>query len=120
MLKMTKIVRENQRGETPNADSFKRFSKIKLFQILGLLHRKFNNETLEFEPSLPLRLWFFVCFLSKWLLEVKCYVSILFPRNHFANLIIGNLFNYIPDTPRVYMAAVVRIGYASNRVPRSP
>lgn len=101
--------KENQPIKQSKVISSKKFNKIQFLEILGLLHRKFNNETLEFEPSWPLRLWFIVSMLSKALLEMKLFTSIFFPRNSIYQLLIGSFFNYVPTGPRMFTGVMVGI-----------
>ena len=87
----------------------KKFSKLRLFQILGLLTCTFNNETLKFEPSWSLRVLFYISLLSKPLFEIKLFVSNFFPRNSPVQLLIGNLFNYTPPQAKMFIGIVVGI-----------
>lgn len=61
-------------------DPPKRFSKIKVFQTLGLLSRKFNPDTSEFESTLSLRLLFWISMISREYFAIKMWVSCFFPQ----------------------------------------
>lgn len=106
-LEMPKVVQKNQQAKRSKMNSLKKFSKVRLFQLLGLLARKFNSETLEFEPSWPLRVWFVGSLLSKSLFEIKLFVSNFFARNSRTQLFIGSLFNYTADRPKFFIGLVV-------------
>src|SRR4051812_32109109 len=75
----------------------KQFNKVRLLQILGLLSRKFNYETLEFEPSWSLRLLSLISPISTSLFAFKFFISTFFSRNDIRQLYIGSIFNFLPD-----------------------
>ena len=87
----------------------KKFSKVRFLQILGLLNKKFNYATLQFEPSLLLNCIFYISLLLKPLYGVKPFISYFFPKNHPAQLIIGSNFNYLPDKPRIFFGITASI-----------
>lgn len=80
---------ENRRDTNPNIDSLKRFNKVRLFQTIGLISRKFNYKTLKFEKSLLLRLVFLLSLISKPLCITRPLISYYFPKNDRIQLIIG-------------------------------
>ena len=74
------------------ANLSKKFKKIRLLQVLGLLSRKFNYETNEFEPSWSLRLLFICSLLSKPLFTCPFLISCFFERTSVAQLFIGRYY----------------------------
>ena len=86
-------------------DPVKDLSKIKLLQTLGLLSRKFNYVTLEFETSGSFRLIFYtvVSLVSKPLFTIKMFISNFFPKTHIAQLYIGSIWNWLPKDPNFYL-----------------
>ena len=95
----------------PNMNPIKKFSKVRLLQIVGLLSRKFNYETLEFERSLLYRFAFYCALLSKiW--TIKFVISCYFPRNHIAQLYLGSFFNFLPHKSRFFIGCAVSIEQA--------
>lgn len=83
--------------------SANKFSKVKLLQVLGILNRKFNYQTLEFERSWSLDLIFAISLLSKFFYALKLFVSCFFPRNATSQLYFGNPFNHLSDKPKFFM-----------------
>lgn len=83
----TKAVVQATEGLSRNPP--KNFSKLKLFQLLGILDRKLNFETLELEPSLSLRLWCYLALIAKLIFGFKLILSSYWPKNHVAQLFIG-------------------------------
>ena len=64
--------------------SIKNLSKLRLLQISGLLNRKFNFETLEFEKSWSIKATFFLALLSKFeIRNSKFEISFLLQAGHF-------------------------------------
>ena len=94
---------ENQRAKKPKIDSLKRFNKVRLLQILGLLSRKFNYDTLEFEKSWLLQIVFYLSLISKPLCIFKPLISYFFASTDFSQLVIGSVFNYVTGQPRVFL-----------------
>ena len=86
-------------------DPVKDFSKIRLLQTLGLLSRKFNYVTLEFETSGSFRLIIYtvVSLVSKPLFTIKMFISNFFPKTHIAQLYIGSIWNWLPKDPNFYL-----------------
>lgn len=84
----------------PNVNSPKKFSKLRLFQMLGLLSRTFNWETLKFERSPTLLLWCYLSWISKLLFGYNMFISAFFTKTDPTQLLIGNVFNYLPEKPK--------------------
>ena len=93
----------------PIANPSKKFSKVRFLQILGLLNKNFNHTTFRFEPSLLFNCIFYSSLLLKPLFTLKPFISYLFPKNHPAQLVIGNFFNYLPDKPRIFFGVAASI-----------
>ena len=74
-------------------------------QSIGLLNRKFNDQTLELERSLPLDLNLGISLISKFLFSLKFIVSGFFPQNEIAQLFIGSPFNRLPDKAKNFWVA---------------
>ena len=55
---MSEPLEEIQQAKEPS--SLRKFSKVRLLQTLGLLNKKFNYETLEFESSWRFSFMFFL------------------------------------------------------------
>ena len=70
-------------------NSVKTFSKVMLLQRIGLLSKRINYETLEFETSWKLTLVSNLSLVSKVLLAFKLFLSCLFPRASAIQLYIG-------------------------------
>ena len=82
-------------------NSSDRFSKVKLLQILGLLSKRFNYETLKFESYWPLRVWFYVSMFLE-ILTLKLFISYYYPKTNIAQLYLGNIFNFLGDNARFF------------------
>lgn len=67
----------------------KEFSKIKFLQTWCLLNRRFNYDTLKFEPSWWLRLRCYIITFFKATLPLKLIVSLFFEREDEIQLVIG-------------------------------
>ena len=80
-------------------DSSKKFSKVRLLQSLGLLARRFNYDTLEFESSWLLRLVFILSLMSKLAFTCKLIISTYFPKTHIAQLYIGKVLENFVSLP---------------------
>ena len=80
-------------------DSSKKFSKVRLLQSLGLLARRFNYDTLEFESSWLLRLVFILSLMSKLAFTFKLIISTYFPKTHIAQLYIGKVLENFVSLP---------------------
>lgn len=100
---MTQDAIESQMANEQPPKPPEKFSKTRLFQILGLLDRKFNYKTLEFERSLPLRLWCVISLISKPLFTFKPFLAYFFPKTHWIQLYIGSIFNYVPSEPEYFL-----------------
>ena len=85
---MSSTSAEIQQTKKPAMDPSKKFSKIKLLQSLGLLSRKFNPETSEFESSLSLSLFFWASMISREWFIFKLPVSYFFPKHSSIQLIV--------------------------------
>lgn len=83
-----------------NVNSPKKFSKLRLFQVLGLLSRTFNWESLKFERSPALLLWCYLSWISKLLFGYNIFLSTFFTRTDPAQLFVGSVFNYLPEQPK--------------------
>ena len=99
----------NRRDTNPKIDSLKRFNKVQLFQTIGLISRKFNYQTLEFEKSWLLRLVFYLSLISKPLCITRPLISYYFPRNDRIQLVIGSVFNYIDGDARYFLGIGVSV-----------
>lgn len=75
--------------EGDSENSPKKFSKLKLLQVLGLLSRKYNYESNEFERSWFLRLVSLVTLLSKLLYLCPFLISCFYEKTDVAQLYIG-------------------------------
>lgn len=106
-----KVVAKNQQTKVKTMNSTKNFSKLWVLQCLGLLSKKYNPETSEFESSLSLRLVFYLSLFSKLLFALKLVVCYAFPKDHKYELFIGSPYNYIPDTARFFIAIVGSIAF---------
>ena len=84
------------------AGSVKKFSKVKLLQMLGLLDKQFNLQTFEFESSLSLRFLFYLSLISKPPSTFKPLISCFFPRNSRIQLFIGSVFNGVSGQARFF------------------
>lgn len=105
---------DSQQAKKPNVNSPKKFSKVKLLQILGLLSRKFNYETSEFESSRSLRLVSYLSVISTQMYCMKFLVSCFFPRNHISQLFIGSVFNYLTGQTKLLIGILVSIEQDNN------
>lgn len=65
----------------------KKYSKVRLLQILGLLNRTFNDQTSELERSLPLTLIFVISLISKFFLPTSYLSLASFHRTMLSNSI---------------------------------
>ena len=101
------LVHRGAKNQIPNPP--KKFSKVRLMQILGLLNKELNNATLRFEPSLLFSGIFYSSLLLTPLYCVKLFISNFFPKNHRAQLIIGSNFNYLAEKPRIFFGVVASI-----------
>lgn len=105
---MTEKETENRHAKEPGS-SLKQFSKGKLFGILGLLNRKLNAETMKFERSWLLLLYFNLSWISKFLFAFKAFIANFFPETNKIQLIIGSVNNYMSAEPEYFLgiAAVI-------------
>lgn len=87
----------------PKMNSPEKFSKRRLFQMIGLLDRKFNHKTLQLERSLSLRLWCYLDLISKLIWPLKFFVCCFFPKHSVIQLYVGSVFNYLPEAPQFYL-----------------
>lgn len=106
---MSENYSKNFQAKELKVHSPKQFNKVKLLQILGLLSRKFNYKTLEFERSWSLRLLFYLSLIAKPLLVFDFFISYFFPRTSVVQLYIGSIFNYLPDHPKFFIGIAVSI-----------
>lgn len=97
---------EAQETSRLNMNSTEKFSKASLFQMIGLLDRTFNYETLKFERSLSLRLWCYFSLISKVIFGVKLFISYYFPKTDPIQLVIGSFFNYLPSDIKYFLGLV--------------
>lgn len=104
---MSKNAIETQPAKEPNSPE--KFSKLTFLQYQGLLSKKFNYETMEFESSLLLRFVFCLTVISKALFGFKPLISWFFPQRDPIQLCIGSIYNYLPPAPKLFMAVAVRI-----------
>ena len=98
---------EKKHQSKPNVNLPKKFSKVRLLQILGLLSRKFNPETFEFENSWSLRLIFYASLFLKPAFAFKSLTSYVFPKNDMIQLFIGNVYNYLPGQPKFFLGSYI-------------
>ena len=70
----------------------KKFSKVRYLEGVGLLNRKFDHETLEFQPSLYLSFNSYFALFIRVTWPLKLFVSLFWPREHIFQLIIGNIY----------------------------
>ena len=103
-FKMSKKAGEAQQPEGQKVYSPKKFSKVRFLQVQGLLSRKFNYETFEFERSWPLTFVFLVSLILKPLCVFRTLISCFFPRNDMIQLVIGSVFNYLPNSSRFLLS----------------
>lgn len=112
-LKMFKKIKENHQTREQNAGSSESkvvgVSKVRFMQILGLLRRQVNLNTLQFESSLPLSITCYISLISKLLFAFKIFVSCFFPQKSALQLYIGNTFNYTPLQARWLLGIAVSI-----------
>ena len=101
--KMTKNAIEDLPTKKRTPKPVERFNKLRIFQMLGLLGRKFNYETLEFERSRTLQLWCLISLISKPLFAFAPLISGYFPKTHCAQLIIGSIYNYLPSQQNYFI-----------------
>lgn len=73
------------------------FSKINLLASCGLLDRKFNFETLEFESSLRHRLWSLLVLIVQETYSISLYASNFFAREDPIQLLLGSPYVYIEE-----------------------
>lgn len=91
----------------PNPNSPEKFSKVRLLQLQGLLTKKFNYQTNEFEDSSLLNVVFYLTLVSKALFGFKPLVSCFFPQTAIQQLYIGSIYNYLPDLPKFILGIAV-------------
>ena len=110
---MSENVKETRpKAKGPKTNPPKEFSKTRLLQTLGLLTKRFNYETGEFEDSLLLSFVFYLTVLSKPLFALKPLISWFFPQTDIIQLHIGSIYNYLPEQPKLLMAiATVIAGF---------
>lgn len=82
----------------------KKFSKVQFLQSNGLMQRLYNYETNEFERSWPLHLKSYFTLLVKVSFPLKLVVSVFYDRDDRAQIFIGNIYNYLADDPRFFIA----------------
>ena len=92
-----------------SSNSPKKFRKINLLHVLGLLSSKYNYETNEFERSWPLRLVFFCSLLSKPLFTCPFLISCFFEKTDVAQLYVGSVLNYLPQQPKFFIGVGVSV-----------
>ena len=103
---MSKNTVKAEEAKGPNLNSPVEFSKLRLFQMIGLLDRKFNYETLQFERSPALRLWCYLSLILKSLFGLKFFISYYFPANNRFQLVVGSVFNDVPRHAKYYFGIV--------------
>ena len=99
----SKAFGETQITKASNMNSSIRFNKVKFLQILGLLSKRFNYQTLKFESYWPFRVWFYLSLFCK-IFTIKYVISDYFPQNHVAQLYLGSFFNFLDKDARFFMS----------------
>lgn len=74
----------------------KKFSKVKLLQIMGFCGATFNTKTLEFETSPSLRFMTFLKIFLKVSMPLRFFASVFFPKQSIYQLYCGSMFNFLP------------------------
>ena len=70
----------------------KQFSKVNFLQANGLMQRRYNFETGQFEFSSLLLLNSYITLIVKITLPLKLLVSLFWERQDIAQLYIGNVY----------------------------
>lgn len=84
----------------------KKFNKVQFLQSNGLMQRLYNHETNRFDRNLFLHLKSYFTLAVKVSFPLKLTVSVLYDRADREQLAIGNIYNYLADDPRGFMAFV--------------
>ena len=72
----------------------KQFSKVNFFQANGLIQRRYNFETDQFDFSSFLLLYSYITFFVKLTCPLKLLISLFWERENLAQLYIGNVYKY--------------------------
>ena len=98
-----------RRGEESEENGRNEFTKLQHMQTIGFLIAKLNPETLSFDPSIRGILNFLLMLSLKINVVFRFYLSTLFEREDTIQLLIGNIFNFLPTLPKAFIGAVVSI-----------
>lgn len=87
----------------------KKFSKLRIFETLGLFAWKFDCDKLKIESSFYPRLKSHLILLFKVVVLFKIYLSNFFGRHDLTQLAIGNLYLYLPDMVKRFIGIIVSV-----------
>lgn len=90
------------------------FSKVKLFNLVGLLSERYNFESNQFESHFVLRLNTLLTLLSKLWFTMKFFLSSKFAQSSIVQLYIGSLFNYLSDDQKYFMGFIGLVSKLSS------
>lgn len=82
-----------------------RHSKLKVLEIIGFIHQKFDGQ--KFERSYPLIFRSIIVYLLIVTTLVKYPLCLLFDKNDVVQLFIGSFWNYLNQESRLWMGIVV-------------
>lgn len=91
------------------------FSKLDFLVSCGLLDRKFNFQTLQFESSLRRRLRSVLVLAVQESFLVSFYLSPFFEREDPIQLAIGNPYNYLDSGPKRFVGVMGLIVVSHRR-----